>query len=223
MMLPADAQFGGARTQRLTIRTEDGVSLAATWYEPSQRPAPAVLLVHMFHRTRRDWDALATRLSTDGVGVLTIDLRGHGESSGDPSDLAAMVQDVKAARRHLSARADVIHSRLGAAGASLGANLAVLAAADEPSIISLALLSPSLDYRGIRIEAALRKYGSRPALLVAGDDDPYAGRTAKELQKTGGGVRELLVLPQAGHGMQMLARAPDLARHIGEWFRRTIE
>jgi uncharacterized protein len=217
------AQFGAPRTQRLTIRTDDGVSLAATWYEPSRRPAPAVILVHMFHRTRRDWDAQASRLSSEGIGVLAIDLRGHGESTGDPSDLPGMVQDVKAARRHLAARPDVLHTRVGIAGVSLGANLAVMAAADDPSVASLALLSPSLDYRGIRIEAALKKYGGRPALLVAGDDDPYAMRTVKELHKAGGGIRELLTLPQAGHGMQMLARAPDLARHLGDWFRRTIE
>lgn len=218
------SQFGGSpRTQRITIRTDDGVNVAATWYEPSRRPAPAVILVHMVHRSRKDWDALATRLSSEGIGALTIDLRGHGESSGDGSDLAAMVHDVKAARRHLASRPDALHGRMGVVGASVGANLAVLAAQDDASLASLVLLSPSLDYRGVRIEAALRKYGARPALLVAGDDDPYALRTVKDLQKAGGGVRELLVLPQAGHGMQMLTRAPDLPRQIADWFRRTIE
>ena len=42
-----------AGTQRVTIRTDDGVSLAATWYEPGTRSAPAVILVHMLHKTRR--------------------------------------------------------------------------------------------------------------------------------------------------------------------------
>jgi pimeloyl-ACP methyl ester carboxylesterase len=227
LLLPVEAgslnQFFGSRTQRVTVRTDDGVSLAATWHEPSRRPAPAVILVHGFHRSRRDWDAWASRLSSEGIGALAIDLRGHGESSGDSGDLTALVQDVKAARRHLTARPDVIHSRIGVAGASLGANLAVLAAADDTGIASLALLSPSLDYRGLRIEAALRKVGSRHVLLVAGDDDPYAMRSVKDLQKAGGGVRELLVLPQAGHGMSMLGRAPDLPRHLIDWFRRTIE
>ena len=73
-----------------------------------------------------------------------------------------MVNDVKAARRHLAARPEVNHSRIGIAGASIGANLAVLAAVDDPTVTSLALLSPTLDYRGLRIEAALRKYGKRP-------------------------------------------------------------
>ena len=65
-------------SQRVSLHTDDGVTLAATWYEPSARPGPALILVHMLHRSRRDWDAIAQRLASDGIGALTIDLRGHG-------------------------------------------------------------------------------------------------------------------------------------------------
>lgn len=215
-----------AASQRVTIRTDDGVTLAATWYEPSPRPGPAVILVHMLHRSRRDWDAVASRLASEGVGALAIDLRGHGESQGwafaEPQGYAAMVRDVAAARRYLATRPDVIQSRVGIAGASLGGNLAALAAADDPTLKSLALLSPSLDYRGVRIEAAVRKIGARPLLLVASDDDPYAGRSARDLQKAGGGTRELLVLNGAGHGTVMLGRDADLGRRLVDWFHRTL-
>src|SRR4029453_12760281 len=84
------------RSQRLTLRTDDGQNIAAVWYEPASRPAPAVILVHMLTRSKRDWEPMGTRLATEGIGALAIDLRGHGESSGDASDLAAMVSDVKA-------------------------------------------------------------------------------------------------------------------------------
>ena len=97
----------------------------------------------------------------------------------------------------------------------------VLLASSDPSIASLALLSPSLDYRGLRIEAAARKV-TRPMLLVAADDDPYASRSARELQKAGGGPRELLILKQAGHGTAMLGRDPTLAGALVDWFRRTL-
>ena len=210
------------RSQRLTLRTEDGHSIAATWYEPADRPVPAVVLVHMLTRSRRDWEGVAALLASEGIGALAIDLRGHGDSGGEP-DLAAMPQDVSAAKRHLAVRPDVIHSRIGIAGASAGATIAVLAAADDPTVRSLALLSPSLDYRGLRIEAPLRKYGSRPALLVAGKDDGYAMRTVKDLGKAGGGVREVLLLDGAGHGTTMLVRAPDLGSHLVQWFRRTLQ
>lgn len=210
------------RSQRVTLRTDDGLNIAATFYEPAQRPAPAVVLVHMLTGSRRDWEAMATRLASEGIGALTIDLRGHGESPGGAGDLTGMVNDVKAARRHLASRPDVNHSRIGIAGASIGANLAVLAAADDPTVTSLALLSPTLDYRGLRIEAALRKYGKRSALLVAGQDDGYAMRSVKDLAKTGG-VREVLLLDGAGHGMNMFAHAAELGSQLVGWFVRTLQ
>jgi dienelactone hydrolase len=224
LLLAVDALAG---TQRVTIRTDDGVSLAATWYEPNTRSAPAVIFVHMLHKTRHDWEAVASQLASEGIGALALDLRGHGESSGALSEGAAvdysvLVRDVIAARRYLATRGDVVPSRIGIAGASIGANLAVLEAAGDSAVTSLALLSPSTDYRGLRIDAALKKYGARPALLIASDDDAYASRSVKDLQKAGGGTREALFLNHAGHGTVMLGRDADLARTLVDWFRRTL-
>jgi dienelactone hydrolase len=212
----------GAASQRVTLRTDDGITLGATFYEPSSRPAPAVVFVHMLQRSRRDWDQLATRLAGEGIGALAIDLRGHGESPGSPVDYASMVQDVRAARRYLSSRPEVVPSRIGIAGASIGATLAALEAGDDSSVVTLALLSPTIEYRGLRLEPAVRKYGARPILLVASDDDGYALRSVKELQKAGGGVRELLMLSRAGNGTAMLDNNQDLAQRLVEWFRRTL-
>ena len=213
--------------QRVTFRTDDEVVLAASWYEPSSRPAPAVILLHMLSRSRRDWEPVASRLAAEGVGALAVDFRGHGDSTGQLAggpapDYTALLLDVKAARRYLATRGDVQPSRVGLAGASLGANVAALHAAGDAAIISLALLSPSLDYRGLRIEQALRQFGARPALLVGSNDDPYAARTVRELEKSGGGLREPLILDQAGHGTLMLARDADLARRLVDWFKRTL-
>jgi alpha-beta hydrolase superfamily lysophospholipase len=211
-----------AATQRVSFRTDDGVAIAGTWYEPANRPAPAVVLVHMLQKSRRDWDAVATRLAGEGIGALAFDLRGHGESQGSAQDFAAMVQDVRAARRFVSSRSDVVAARIGAAGASLGATLVAQAAADDPTIVSLVLLSPTMDYRGLRIDPALRKYGARPALFVASDDDGYSMRSVRDLQKAGPGTRETAVLNRAGHGTAMFTGDPDLARRVVEWLRRTL-
>jgi dienelactone hydrolase len=225
ILLAALGASRSAASQRVTLRTDDGVTIAATWYDTDVRPAPAVILVHMLHRSRRDWDAVASRLADDGIGALAIDLRGHGDSGGavrgdTGADYSAMVRDVSAARRYLASRGDVQGTRIGVLGASIGANLAALAAASD-DIASLALLSPSLDYRGLRIEAAVRKYG-RPVLVVASDDDPYAMRSARDLQKDGAGAREAYILTRAGHGTMMLGRDHDLARRLVDWFRRTL-
>jgi alpha-beta hydrolase superfamily lysophospholipase len=222
-----------AVAQRLNFRAEDGVLIAATWYEPSSRPfdaaqgRPAVILLHMLSRTRRDWEPVASRLASEGIGALVVDFRGHGDSGGhvdrgESPDFTPLLLDVKAARRFLAGRSDVQPTRVGLGGASLGANVAALHASGDASIASLALLSPSLDYRGLRIEQALRQYGGRPALLVASDDDPYAMRSVRELQKAGGGLREPLILNHAGHGTIMLSRDGDLGRRLVDWFRRTL-
>ena len=222
-IVPAGARAG---TERVTIRTDDGVSLAATWYEPQSR-SPAVVLVHMLHKSRRDWEPVASRLASEGIGALALDLRGHGESTGtapegDGADYSVLIRDVTAARRYVASRSDVQPARIGIAGASIGASLAVLEASTDTTIASLALLSPTSDYRGLHIDAALMKYGTRPALLIASDDDAYAMRSAKELQKAGGGTRELLIVNHAGHGTVMLGHDPDLTRTLVDWFRRTL-
>ena len=223
-LVPAPRAIAGS--QKITIRTDDGLSLAATWYEPATR-APAVILVHMLHKSRRDWDAVAERLAAEGIGALALDLRGHGESSGtapegEPADYSVLLRDVTAARHYLSSRGDVQPSRMGIAGASIGANLAVLEAAADPAIASIALLSPSIDYRGLRIDAAMKKYAARPALLIASDEDAYALRSVKELQKAGTGTRQALILNHAGHGTVMFGRDSDLVQALVDWFRRTL-
>ncbi len=128
------------------------------------------------HRRARPRSARPRRVGRRATGPC---LHGAGRARGAP--LSRLAPDLGA-------------GRIGFAGASLGANLAALAAAEDPTVASLALLSPSLDYRGLRIEPAIRKIGSRPILLVASDDDGYASRTVRDLQKAGNGIREPLIL-----------------------------
>ena len=218
-----------ASSRTVSMRTDDGVTVAGTFYEASRRPAPAVILLHMLTRSREDWDSVANGLADAGIHALAIDFRGHGGSpSGPPAagggpDVTRLVLDVQAARAFLVARADVvIPSAIGIAGASVGANVAVLEGAGAPAVRSLALLSPGLDYRSLRTDAALRKYGGRPALLLAGSNDPYAVRSVKELAAGGGGIREIRILENAGHGTTMLKSDPDLGRVLVDWFQRTL-
>jgi dienelactone hydrolase len=227
LLLAASVPALAQRAHRVSLRTADGVTLAATFVEPSHRPAPAVILIHMLTRNRHDWDPLASRLASEGIAVLTFDLRGHGDSSPAPTEEAAaapaMLQDVLAARRYLAAHPDVQGDRIGIAGGSLGANLAVVVAAADPAVRTLALLSPTLDYRGVRIESAARKYAPRPMLLVASREDSYALRTVRELTKGNLGLnREPLLVEQAGHGTMMFSRDGGLIRILVDWFHRTL-
>ena len=216
-----------ADRQAVTFAARDGAQVSGVLYVPDRTPAPAVVLLPMLGRTHRDWDEAAARFVDAGIAVLAVDFRHTAVADPDAADqvinpFAPLVLDAEAARAYLAARPEVNPARIGMAGASLGANVAVLAAADDPSVRSLALLSVSLDYRGLKLEQALKRFASRPVLLVASSEDPYALRSAREAVPMGDGARELRVLAGAGHGSVMLAREPDLATALVDWFLRTL-
>jgi dienelactone hydrolase len=204
------------------FQARDGVPLAGMLYEASPRPAPAVVLVHMLGRSKDEWMPIAERLQDSGVSALAIDLRGHGHSAGNGGELPAMVGDVHAAVVWLSTRPGVRAASLGIVGASLGANLAVLAAAEQSAVRALALVSPSLDYRGLRLDPALlRKRADRAVWLAASTEDPYALRTVRELAGDDPMFEQRLSSVR-GHGTPLLAADPDLARALVDWLKARL-
>ena len=205
----------------VAFRADDGRTINAIVFEPSQRPAPAVVLVPMLGRSKDDWDAVGQRLADANILALAIDLPAQSDPGG-AKVLSGWSADVRAAVSYLGSRQDVRPAGIGIAGASLGASLGALAAAELPAVHSLALVSPALDYRGVRIEAAMKQYGGRPALLVASSHDPYAARTVRELAKDPPGTRETRFSDTVAHGTVLLARDPDLVRALVEWFQATL-
>ncbi|MCX6545653.1 MAG: alpha/beta hydrolase [Acidobacteria bacterium] len=225
MLLALAAPVLAVEPQTVTFNARDGAQITGTLFLPDRHPAPAVVLLHMMARSRHDWDAAAQKLVEAGIAALSVDFRRAGQPGIDArggDDLADLVLDAEAAKAYLSARPEIAPGRIGIAGASVGANVAAIAAGNDASVRSLALLSPSLEYRNLRMEPALRKFGSRPALLVASSEDPYALRSARGMVTMGNGPRELRVLAGAGHGTLMLSRDPDLATAVVEWFVRTL-
>jgi alpha-beta hydrolase superfamily lysophospholipase len=219
VLLAAPALAAG---RPVTIVGADGTTLAGMYYESSPRPAPAVVLVHMLGRSKEEWSVVADRLADVGIASLAIDLRGHGRSGGDRSALAPMVGDVRAALDWLASQPTVRSDRLGLVGASLGATLAATAAADAPAVRALAMISPSLDYRGLRLNAgAMGKIGARPVWMAASTEDPYALRTVRELTDDGA-VGEQRLSGVRGHGTALLWADPDLARALVDWLRQTL-
>lgn len=200
----------------------DGTALTGLLYEASQRPSPGVVLVHMLGKSKEEWSWVADRLQETGATVLAVDLRGHGGSGGSAAMLSQMVNDVRAAVDWLSTRPNVRPGAMAVVGASLGANLAALAASESSTVRAIALVSPSLDYRGVRLDSGtMKKLGSRPVWLAASTDDPYALRTVKELLSAGPPRDQFLSTARA-HGTSLLSADPELARSLMDWLRRTL-
>lgn len=216
----ASATVQGAG-RAVTFRAEDGRTISAYIAESDFQPASAVVLVPMLGRPKDDWQAEANRLADANITALAIDLPGN-YIPADGAELAGWARDIHAAVAYLASRPDVRPGSIGVAGASLGANLAAVAAADNPMIRAVALVSPSLDYRGLRIEAAMRQLGERPALLIASLSDPYAARSVRTLAEGGPGPREMRWSDTPAHGTVLLSREPELVRSLVEWFQRTL-
>ena len=213
--LVSSSWLQAAPARRVTFRADDGATLTAAYYESSRRPSPGLVLLHMLRRSHIDWDTAASQLSDAGFAVLALDYR-----SAD--DVGAYAADVRAAKAFLRERPEVIGSIIGIAGASVGANLAVLDAAEDPGVRSIALLSPGVDYKGLRIEAAMKKFAARPALLAGSTKDPYTARTIRHLATIGPGLREVRLTDSIAHGTVLLSRDVDLIPALVDWFKRTL-
>ena len=220
VLLMAPAAEAGTR---VTFSAADGVAIAGEFYEASQRPSPGVVLVHMLSRNRGDWGGVPDRIRDAGITALAIDLRGHGQSSGSPQDLQIMIQDVRAAAQWLASRPNVRGDQIAIVGASLGASLALLAAVEVPQVRAIGLLSPSLDYRGLRTDTGLiKRLGARSIWLAASDQDPLALRTLRDIAAEPSGPREQHVSSVLAHGTVLLDKDQDVGRALVDWLRRSL-
>jgi pimeloyl-ACP methyl ester carboxylesterase len=66
-----------------SITTKDGIELAATYFPSGlKQDASVVVFLHGLNGNQLDWGSLPKKLQDAGFAVLTVDLRGHGQSKG---------------------------------------------------------------------------------------------------------------------------------------------
>lgn len=123
----------GVATEDVLVPTGDGERLAA-WYVPAQEGA-AVVLLPGAGSSRSGLEEHVRVLAGGGYGVLALDPRGHGDSSGRGMDWGWHGdEDVAAAVGYLSRRADVDPARIAVVGLSMGGEQAIGAAGADPRI-----------------------------------------------------------------------------------------
>ena len=202
------------------LTSSDGERLYADYNASSS--AQGVVFVHMEKRKSSDWRFLAERLQKSNFHTLAIDLRGHGASVPEDAekpiledaDYMAMTYDVEAAVAYLKSQGA---TEVSLVGASLGANLALLAAGRDPTIENVVMLSPGLKVKGVPSEEAMKSYGERPVLIAVSDADSYSAKSALVLDADAKGSHRLEVLKSAGKGTKMLNSSPTLEPLIQSW------
>ncbi|MGA2181627.1 MAG: alpha/beta fold hydrolase [Bryobacteraceae bacterium] len=207
----------------------DGLKLKASFYSPG-KPGPGVLLLHQCNRNRSVWNDLAAQLAASGIHVLTFDLRGYGESSGErfeslaPEKQAAMAEhwpgDIDAAYQFLLNQPGVDKTRIGVGGASCGVNNAVQTARRHPEVKTLVLLSGTTSEDG---RTFLQASGTLPVFISASADDGDVLPYMRWLISFCHDERSRLVAFQAaGHGADMFKVEKTLPGTIVEWFDKTL-
>jgi pimeloyl-ACP methyl ester carboxylesterase len=144
---PRDAPgaFAPGRSFRSVSIETDGLSLAG-WYVPT-RNRSAIVVYPARSWTREQAELLARA----GYGVLALDMRGYGESDGDPNAFGwGRTGDIEAALDWLETRAGVDPARLGGLGLSVGGEQMIEAAADDPRL--RAVVADGAGVRSVREE-----------------------------------------------------------------------
>jgi alpha-beta hydrolase superfamily lysophospholipase len=168
----------------------------------------------MLGQSRADWDPFARALQQRGFAVLTVDLRGQGESSG-PVDWAKAPADVQAVWQALTARPEVAANHSGIVGASIGANLALMIGAKDSNVATVIALSPGQDYMGLQPAAQLGNFGQRGVLFVASQDDAYSYDSVRQMASLAP-KGETYYFATAGHGLDMFSQ-PNLEPVLFSW------
>lgn len=212
--MPIDAAVPFA----VNIPASDGLVLRGRFYAGPDA-APGVLLLHMEGHDKDDWNLLAPALQEAGFAALAVDLRGHGQTGGGVDWIIAQ-SDVSTLLAWLHERPAVDSERVAAVGAGIGANLALVGCAADPWCRTVVLLSPGLDYQGVRTEPEMA--GVRSVLAVASAGDSYAVESIRALGSAAAGIFEMKFYENAGYGIEMFNTAPALQGTIVEWLREYL-
>jgi alpha-beta hydrolase superfamily lysophospholipase len=218
----------------LAGRSDDGLAVHARLYAPvpGTHPPPGLILVHGLGGDHRAWDFFAERARRAGHLVIALDLRGHGQSTDrngtrvsyrdfTDADWAAAVVDLGTAKNTLlAAGADPLN--LAVLGEGLGGALALAYAARDPQMQAVVLVSPGLRERGFDNEATLRALDGLPVLLLAAEGDALAAQSAGLLKDAAPGYVELRRYPDAAHGTDLLASAPEAPGQVLLWLEGII-
>jgi len=111
--------------------------------------------------------AICQALAQQSIATLRFNFRGVGKSGGEFGGGIAEQEDVRAALALVLSTASIDQKRIGLAGYSFGASVALPVAIQDGRVKLLALVSPALSDSGW---GQLKTY-AKPKFLIAGEHD----------------------------------------------------
>ena len=149
------------------------ISLEGVWHFPKANgPFPAVIVCHPHPLYGGSMSAnvvfyICQALAEASIAALRFNFRGVGKSGGVFGGGVAEQEDVKAALAFVSSTPTIDRKKIGLAGYSFGASVALPVAVQDGRVNLLALVSPALLDSGW---AQLKGY-TRPKFIIIGEND----------------------------------------------------
>lgn len=214
------------------LTAADGIKLKASYFSAG-KPGPGVLLLHQCDRDRRIWDGLAQQLAAAGINVLTMDLRGFGDSGGTPhnsgktgpleppEEMQKWPADIDVAYEYLKSQFDVKPGLIGVGGGSCGVSNAIKTAIRHPEVKSLVLLAGPSDVK----DRMFLRQSKIPAFLAVSDADPYplmVPDTEWLYLASASSGKKFAHYKTGGHAAVIFALHPDLMTAIVNWYTVTL-
>lgn len=216
--------------QKVNFITKDGVTISGNYY-PNKEAKFAGILIHQRSFTKESLEDLAKFLNQEGYAILTIDLRGHGESTNsifgklsyknfNLNDEKKYINDIEAASLFLE-KEGYNKEKQFLIGISIGANLSFQFLNENPQIKAVVLFSPGINYRGITLENYKKEGVEDRIFIVISLDDKQSAEAGKVLKERYP-KSFLIEYSFGGHGIEILKNHPDIKEKLILWLREKL-
>ena len=164
----------------IRLKTDDKCELSAQYFPPQRAKGkvPGVLLVHDQGAKSEDFLELADYLANKGLGVLLLDLRGHGASQDERFDWkkaddkqrkaiwALASKDLEAGADFLAKRKELHGSKLVLVAHGKSCSLAIPHAIKNRNTLSTVLIQPDTKVYDFELKKELSELDGLPTLLL---------------------------------------------------------
>jgi len=209
------------------LQTFDLVKLKASYEMPQgvQAPIPAVLLLHGYGEDRKVWESLKSKFVAQGWAVMSLDLRGHGDSktknqrpiTASPewrSSTHDFAQDVGPALDWLKKQPRLDSKKIVIVGYDIGANLALVSSGKFSEVRSVVAIKPVLK-EALEMAGSAQDFHPHSVLVVAAN--VAEGNEVRQYAKE---PFRVLAQPVAG-GTAQVIQSKQLTDAIFQWLKET--
>jgi dienelactone hydrolase len=222
-----------SQANELTLTTDKGFELKASYYQSNKKSDRGVLLLHQCNYNRTMYNDIGQLLSDKGVHALSLDFRGFGESVNDKFSVEKInalpreeqraawsimskywPSDVQLAYDHLKSKMSG-NGIIGVVGASCGGSQAITLAENNPVKLIGFFSSGQRDENITRYTKML---ADKPTLIIASEKDTGTYESARRLfTASTNNNSKFIAYKGSAHGYPLLDSDIQLASYMVSW------